>query len=199
MAAYGYPGHPQSYQQPMQTPYAPQQPYLDMRGEGQVFNAPYAMSNGSQHGFPGQAPMNAPYTTMEQQAPTPAHANDRPLPPLKGADPTQNRPASHASPTVPAATNGHVLSAPQSNESMRGPAPHFNTQAKAGQGAKRAYSATFNTQHVEKPMRSGARPSFANGIEDADGSEEDLQDWNDLQMHVRRADGTYTQLERHRI
>lgn len=57
-------------------------------------------------------------------------------------------------------------------------------------GTKRSFGSTFSMQHVNEPLRGGARPDVAMQ-EVSDGSDEDL-DWNALKMSYRRADGTRT-------
>lgn len=60
---------------------------------------------------------------------------------------------------------------------------------------KRAYGTVFPTQHIDQPLRAGARPPTANGVQDVmmsaayEESDEDV-DMESLKMQYRRADGT---------
>lgn len=78
--------------------------------------------------------------------------------------------------------------------SMAGP-PKILSQPQSGP-TKRSFSSTFDTQHVEQPLRQGARPNVAHppedyGIPQYDGGEDEYEVLDARAMSYRRADGTH--------
>lgn len=75
------------------------------------------------------------------------------------------------------------------------PPPQYMSSASTinGTAPKRSYGTVFDTQHVNQPLRSGARPSnpgAENGSTSADEAASDDDGAEVLKMRYRRADGT---------
>ena len=75
----------------------------------------------------------------------------------------------------------------------------FATQINSGITSKRSIGTVFNTQHMNQPMRAGARPQTEGQIDTSEGSEEDLQDLEQIKISYRRADGSHAMLSPRRF
>lgn len=111
-------------------------------------------------------------------------SNGKGLPPLQSADLA----VSKSEVSSPLTVGGFEASAR--------PAPPMAFSRRAMTG-KRSYGSTFNTQHIQEPLRAGARPNTTGGAlmtsaDASDGSDEDL-DLDALRVSYRRADGSRVQ------
>lgn len=77
------------------------------------------------------------------------------------------------------------------NSWKRAPPSQYVEKPSNGVGRKRSFSSTFDTQHIQEPLRSGARPDPNMQNEVSDSSEDELQDLQKMQITYKRADGTY--------
>ncbi|KAL1634005.1 hypothetical protein SLS56_002596 [Neofusicoccum ribis] len=139
------------------------------------------------------------------QAPASTHPmNGYALAPLKTLQPPTEK-LEPISPSYQMSAPGVPMSAPAPapNDSMapRGYpgkpySSHNDTNGQALTGAtKRSYSATFSTEHIEQPLRQGARPNVNLPVDDSGlnaldaSTDEEIID--ERAMSYRRADGTH--------
>lgn len=133
---------------------------------------------------------------QREATPTNGHA----LPPLKTLQPPMEKKYEPNSPAT--AIPGGMIGIAPAYDGMQS---KYSSYSNAGQPAnsgptrttKRAFSAVFNTDHLNQPMHSGMRPSSASHgqdvpqIEAEDGSLEDEYDMQSLKLLAyRRADGS---------
>lgn len=137
-------------------------------------------------------PPSPTYPTPQSASSQTSHGND--LPPLKALE---TFPGKFEAPSPSVSMSGDRASAYASYATADVPPPsQYITSAPAA--SKRAYGSVFNTQHIDQPLRLGARPSLASGaVQDLmmasageDGSDEEIIDMESLKMQYRRADGT---------
>ncbi|KAF2755605.1 hypothetical protein EJ05DRAFT_488347 [Pseudovirgaria hyperparasitica] len=148
--------------------------------------------------YPAQSPMMPSYNHNES-----VHRQPHLMPPLQPAVPSTSAPGPHLNgyALAPLKTDKVDMSSPpyQMNGSFSS-SPHDMQYGHAGKytpqtphaGAKRTYSDTFDTKHLNQPLRQGARPTLAS--EDYRAAYDDNSDDADAPearaMSYRRADGT---------
>ncbi|EON61785.1 hypothetical protein W97_01002 [Coniosporium apollinis CBS 100218] len=149
-------------------------------------------SRAPQMSIPSQ-PIQAPQPTLNTPAaplPSAPAVNGHSLAPLKTLQP----PTEKLEPVSPSYQMPGSLGE-NYHEGPRAAPPKFATQPSASGATKRTYSSTFDTQHIEQPMRQGARPDLTRTAEDfANGGFEegdDIETPDAGSMSYRRADGTH--------
>ncbi|KAK7539882.1 velvet factor-domain-containing protein [Phyllosticta citribraziliensis] len=150
---------------------------------------------------PVQSPQT-PHPASNQNSST-SHVNGYALAPLKTLQPPAEK-LEPVSPSYPMPGHGLPLSsvttpnepiAPHSYPGNKSYGGHAETSAQPmSASTKRSFSSTFDTDHIEQPLRQGARPNVNmpvddNGLGALDGSGDD-EVFDERAMSYRRADGT---------
>jgi len=126
-------------------------------------------------------------------------SNGQALAPLKMSQPVVEKyePVSPYAMNAPSSNMAESMSQEYHGTPITAP-PKFTNQPQPSGPTKRSYSSTFDTQHIEQPLRQGARPDLNHdtyALASYDGTGDDDSDFMDpaaamAAMSYRRADGT---------
>lgn len=194
-----YASSPAEYRRP---PVQQQQQQSQQQPQGAQYHAPQMMGHygGADYSRPPAQAMQPPQNGIHQPpptTPTSAHpANGHSLAPLKPLQPPATEKIEPASPSYPvgpmsAASDGAHGSYGDAHRS--GP-PHYSTQGQSAGPSKRSFGSTFDTKHMEQPLRHGARPTSVSAADELSGGLDDDDDQeiiHESAMMYRRADGTH--------
>ncbi|KAF2084714.1 hypothetical protein K490DRAFT_75664 [Saccharata proteae CBS 121410] len=149
-------------------------------------------------GYQRQSMSQPGQTTSHHNGPaqTNGHSNGYlPLAPLKTLQPPAEK-LEPISPSYPMSASGVSMPEPQPPRAYPDSKVFGNGSLSAS--TKRSFSATFDTHHIEQPLRQGARPSISHSAEEpsapsfgADAANDEDSILDGRAMSYRRADGTH--------
>ncbi|KAL2351268.1 velvet factor-domain-containing protein [Cryomyces antarcticus] len=162
---------------------------------------PVPVPFGTLDGINRSHPMNQqpPYRSNGARTPIPPNASaGHSLPPLNT---TLQAPREKTGATSPVTAIPGPISAPGHHDTPKPPmvAAPSSTPTQSTAARKRSFDDAFDTQHLNQPLRQGARPSLTHShsasdctqaLRIEDEGEEELSDHDKLKMVYRRADGT---------
>ncbi|KAF1990063.1 hypothetical protein K402DRAFT_401538 [Aulographum hederae CBS 113979] len=195
-----YPPTPTDYRRVsmQQQQNVPQPQMQQYHASNQMMNAPFGSLDDSysRHNSMTQPPQMQPTNPMSME-PSSLPSTSAGLPslaPLKTLQPMEKNDISSPAYATPVTGSSENMQTPIDYQNSM---PKFAVQPQTNPGTKRTFSSSFDTQHMEQPLRQGARPSVpymddpeTRHLSQMDGTMDEESVFEESAMSYRRADGT---------